>query len=64
MKCFSYSAFISAKFFISVMNALTLTTLSIEEPAAARMDLMLAIHAAVFSPIVPSTNSPDFVAGI
>ena len=55
----------AAKLAISVRNTLTLTTLSIEDPAADRMARMLAMQAAVLSAILAEVgrSSPEEVAG-
>lgn len=42
----------------------TLTTLSMPLPAASRMAMMLLQHAAVLSPMFPSTSLPSAVPGI
>jgi len=61
---FSYSAFMPSKLSMVVKNTLTLTTFSSDELEAARMAFRLLMHAAVFSPMLPSTRSPEAVTGI
>ena len=63
-KCRSYSALNSAKSAMSVRKALTLTTRSSAEPAAARMALRLAMQVRVRRATPPSTTSPEGSAGI
>lgn len=55
---------LTAKLSMSVRKALTLTTFSMDEPASSRTALRLAMQAAVFSWMVPSTRLPSGVQGI
>ena len=64
VKCCAYTPFISAKSPMSVRKTLTFTTLSMEEPAAFRMALMLLMQVSVFWAMLPSTSVPVVSAGI
>ena len=62
-KCFSYSAFISTKFFISVRNTVILTTLLRSEPAVLRIAERFCMQREALYPILPSGREPSARAG-
>jgi hypothetical protein len=61
---FSYSVFISPNKDMSARKMLTLTTLSIDVPAASSTCFKFVRHCAVFSAMVPSTSEPSGREGI
>lgn len=62
-KCFSYSAFISAKSPMSVRNTVILTTFSSDDPPAASTQDRLVMQREVLYPMLPAGREPSARAG-